>query len=136
MNDKTDKTVPLKAGTALSCKKKRMLVVTGVVTGFVSGFFGGGGGMIVVPMLTLITGLGEKEAHATAIAVMLPVTLAGAIVNVINGNFHLYSGLPVVAGVFIGGLLGAAILKKIKNKVLSEIFAVVMAIAGIKLLFF
>ena len=50
--------------------KKRAIVfglIFGLFVGFINGFFGGGGGMIVVPILTFGLGLADKQAHATAI---------------------------------------------------------------------
>lgn len=120
----------------MKLKKKLLLILAGAVTGFSNGFFGGGGGMIVVPILTLLLGLEEKNAHATAIAIILPTSIISATVNLINGNFDLSVGIPTVIGVFIGGIIGALLLKVINNKLLVKIFCVVMVIAGVKLLFF
>ena len=120
----------------MSKKDKALLIITGVVTGLAVGFFGGGGGMIVVPMLTIIIGLVEKKAHATAIAVILPSSIVSGIIQIVNGNYNLEVGLPVGIGVFLGGIIGAILLKFIKNKVLVKLFAIVMVVAGVKLLFF
>lgn len=117
-------------------RKNLLLILTGVVTGFCNGFFGGGGGMIVVPMLARILKLEEKKAHATAIAIILPTTIISAIINLINKNFDLSVGIPTSIGVFIGGIIGALLLKKINDKTLAKIFYVTMLIAGIKMLIF
>ena len=55
-------------------------VILGLIIGFINGFFGGGGGMVVVPLLTKHYKLEQKEAQATAIAVMLPICIASAII--------------------------------------------------------
>lgn len=120
----------------MKVRKNLLLILTGVITGFCNGFFGGGGGMIVVPMLTLVLKLEEKQAHATAIAIILPTTIISAIVNIINKNFDLSVGIPTSIGVFVGGIIGALLLKKINNKTLVKIFSITMLIAGIKMLVF
>ena len=120
----------------MKLKNKLILVLIGALTGFCNGFFGGGGGMVVVPMLTMMLKFEQKSAHATAIAIILPTTIISATVNLINNNFELSIGLPTVIGVFIGGVIGALLLKIINNKTLVKIFYAVMFIAGIKLLFF
>ncbi len=116
--------------------KVLILILTGVVTGAVCGLFGGGGGMIVVPMLTLLCALKEKEAHATAIAIILPITLISGIIQIISGNYDLNVGIPTLIGSVIGGAIGGILLKKISGKWLVKIFAVIMLIAGVKLLMF
>ena len=52
-----------------------LALIAGVFVGFLSGFFGGGGGMIVVPILVFVMGLKERQAHATAIFTILPLTI-------------------------------------------------------------
>ena len=106
------------------------LICAGIVTGLVNGLFGGGGGMLVVPMLPV------KNAHATAILIILPVSALSGILYAAFGNFSLSSGLPVSAGVLAGGIAGAFLLKKLSAKWVSAVFALVMLAAGLKMLFF
>jgi uncharacterized membrane protein YfcA len=117
-----------KAATAI-------LLLFGALTGFLNGFFGGGGGMITVPLLIYAAGLPVKRAHATAILVILPL-------SVISGLFYFSAGslTPGLlwragAGVTAGGILGALLLKKLSGGVLRAVFILIMAAAGIKLLF-
>ena len=119
-------------------KQKALLIVFGCVTGLINGFFGGGGGMIVVPVMTLIMKIEQKVAHATAIAVILPISLISAVTYFISGTGGDFWS-PLIStsiGVIVGGIIGAKILKKIDNKLLVKLFAVVMLIAGVKMLFF
>lgn len=113
-----------------------ILILTGVVTGTVCGLFGGGGGMIVVPMLTLLCAYKEKESHATAIAIILPITIISGAIQVFSGNYDLKVGLPTLIGSVLGGVVGGYLLKKISGKWLVKIFAVIMLVAGVKLLMF
>ena len=113
-----------------------LLILTGIVTGLCNGFFGGGGGMIVVPMLVILLKLMPKKAHATAIAIILPISTVSAIISIVKGYYDLSVGIPAGIGVIAGGILGALALKKINNKLLYKAFAFVMVIAGVKLLFF
>ena len=118
-------------------KEKLLLIVFGSVTGLINGFFGGGGGMIVVPVMTLIMKIKPKVAHATAIAVILPVSIISVITYFLSGatSVNLSPILSVGGGVVAGGIIGALLLKKINNKLLIKIFAVVMLIAGVKMIF-
>ena len=117
-------------------KKIVILIITGAVTGVISGLFGGGGGMVVVPMLTILCGLKEKQAHATAIAIILPITAISGLIQIFCGNYQLQIGIPTLIGTCVGGAIGAFLLKFIDNKILIKIFAVIMFIAGVKMLIF
>ena len=112
------------------------LLCAGIVTGLVNGLFGGGGGMLVVPMLIFLTKMPVKNAHATAILVILPVCALSGALYAAFGNFTLSAGFPVAGGVFAGGIAGAFLLKKLSAKWVSAVFALVMLAAGIKMLFF
>lgn len=114
--------------------KRIIFIICGLFVGFLSGFFGGGGGMLVVPLLMGAGKLPEKEAHATAIAVILPLTVVSSVVYILSGNFDFSIGLPVGIAFILGGGLGSFLLKKIPNKVLGIIFALVMIAGGVKLL--
>jgi len=117
-------------------KKNNLLIklITGAVIGFVNGFWGGGGGMICVPLLMYVLGLVEKKSHATTLLVMLPLSIASLIVYLLNENIEWLKALNVGGGFIIGGVLGALILKKISNIWLGIIFSVIIIAGGVKLL--
>ncbi len=108
----------------------------GSLTGFINGFFGGGGGMIIVPLLNFILKYPPKVCHATALAIILPISIISGVTYLIKGQMDWLMFLYVTIGSVVGGIMGAFLLKKIKAKWLVKIFAVVMLIAGVKLLFF
>lgn len=116
-------------------KKNLYMALAGAGVGLINGFFGGGGGMVVLPLLTILFGYEQKNAHATAIAVILPVTVVSAVAYVISGGFSAFNldMLWTTLGVIAGGVIGALLLKKISNAWLVKIFALVMLIAGVKL---
>lgn len=113
-------------------KSKVFYVLGGLIVGILSGFFGGGGGMLAVPLLIWAGKLDEKEAHATAIAVILPLTVVSGAVYVFSGNYDLSLGLPIGLGFIGGGILGSLLLKKLSSKALCIIFSLVMIAGGIK----
>lgn len=120
---------------SLSVKKKIALVIAGLFIGGVNGIFGAGGGMLLVPALTLILGLEQKRAHATAIAIILPLCLVSSIAYALNQNFDTGIVLPTVIGVTIGGIIGAVLLKKLSDGVISFMFFALMLFAGLKMIF-
>ena len=115
-------------------KKKIIFALGGVVVGFLSGFFRGGGGMLVVPLLHFVGGLDEKHSHATAIAVILPLTVVSSVVYILKGAYDFSVGGFIGLGFIVGGVVGSLLLKKIGGKVLQIIFSLVMIAGGIKLI--
>ena len=106
----------------------------GAAVGAANGVFGGGGGMIAVPLLERIEGRGETQAHATAIALILPASLVSAVVYLWAGLVPWQIFLPVAVGVLVGGFIGAKLLPVLPPRALSLLFAALMLAAGVKAL--
>ncbi len=117
-------------------KESFYAVLTGCVAGLINGLFGGGGGMIVVPMLVFLMKRNPKTAHATALLIILPLSIVSGLFYIAFGNLNLGVGIPVAIGVCVGGAIGALLLSKLSSKWVIIIFSVVMAGAGVKMLFF
>ena len=116
-------------------KRKNLFAVGGgILTGAANGLFGGGGGMIAVPYLERVGGYPTAQAHATAIAVVLPATLTSAIVYLFFGLVPFFVLLPVSLGVLLGGIIGAKLLGLINPKYTAIAFSVLMLIAGVRML--
>ena len=118
-----------------SGKKKAAMILAGLFIGAVNGLFGAGGGMLAVPCLTYIGSLDEKSAHATAIALILPLCLVSSIAYGVGASFENGVILPTVLGVTIGGILGACLLKNLSSNVVSFLFYALMLFAGLKMIF-
>ena len=91
--------------------------------------------MVVVPLLIFLLNLPEKKAHASAIFVILPLCVVSSIVYIIKGSIDWLQLLYSTIGFVVGGVIGALLLKKLDNKVLRIIFAIIMVGAGVKMLF-
>lgn len=113
--------------------KKIMLLLLGGMIGFINGFFGGGGGMICVPTLEKALKLDNKRAHATAIAVIFPLSLISCAIYIFKGSIQSLPLLTVGLGVLAGGIAGSISLKYIPSKVLRIIFAIIMFVGGVRL---
>jgi len=111
------------------------IIFVSALIGFVCGLLGGGGGMICVPFLSYVLGLEDKQAHASAIFVILLSSITSSILYIIHGYISLNVNLFVGIGVVLGGIIGAFLLKKVSNKLLDFVFCVIMLIAGLKLVF-
>ena len=115
-------------------KQKFYLIISGGIIGFLNGFFGGGGGMICVPILQKVLSLDAKKSHATAILVIFPLSLISAFIYVFNGFISSLPLLTVGLGVVAGGITGSFALKFLPPKAVRIIFAIVMFVGGIKLI--
>ncbi len=114
-------------------KIKQFLI--GIVTGFANGLFGAGGGTILVIAIGFLLKIETRIAHATAIAIILPLSIVSAFIyknNVVtNWNIIIYVSL----GGIIGGYIGSKLLNKISPKWLHRIFGIFMIITGVRMMF-
>ena len=117
-------------------KKSNIFIklLAGAFVGFANGFWGGGGGMICVPLLLNIIKLPEKKAHATTLLIMLPLSIASLIVYYLSENLPIIDSLKIGIGFLVGGILGALLLKKINNIWLEIIFSIIIIAGGVKML--
>lgn len=138
MTKKGDKgrsdTKTTKSDKKMFTKKKVILLLSGAVIGLLNGFFGGGGGMICVPILQKVLSLDAKCSHATAIAVIFPLSLISAFIYVINGYIKSFPLISIGLGVVLGGIVGAFALKFLPPKAVRIIFALIMFAGGVKLI--
>jgi uncharacterized membrane protein YfcA len=111
------------------------IILTGMITGLCNGLFGAGGGMIAVPSMVHFLDVSEHDAHATAIAVILPLAVISAFVYFRNGFFQPDKVLPVAAGGMLGGLAGAFLLHRVPSCWLRRIFALFMITAAARMIF-
>lgn len=110
------------------------LLLSGAIIGFINGFWGGGGGMICVPVLVNLLRLPEKKGHATTLLIMLPLSIASFVIYLIKGSVDALMAVNVGVGFVIGGVLGALLLKNMSNTILKIVFSVIIIAGGIKLL--
>lgn len=109
--------------------------VAGGLAGIANGFFGGGGGMILVPLLTRRCGLEQRQAFATSVAVILPLCILSATIYWLRGGLELQAALPYLAGGVLGGFLGGRMFRKVNMRWLRRAFALLILYGGCKSLF-
>ena len=108
------------------------LIIVGALAGILNGMFGAGGGLILVPLLISWVGMEQKQAFATSVAVMLPISLASYVIFFIKGGNVWSEALPYLLGGIVGGLLSAKLFKNISAKWLHRIFSLLILYGGIK----
>ncbi len=114
-------------------KDKFRIIFWGSLAGLCNGLFGSGGGMVVVPCLENKFSVEPQKAHATAIAVILPLT----VVSIIRyASFcSVERGLLFTAciGGAAGSFAGAKMLKRFSSKVLRRVFGVFILVAAVRM---
>lgn len=116
-------------------KKYRKEIIIGLITGLLNGLFGSGGGSVVVPAMEKFLDIDEKKSHATAIAIILMMSIVSSIIYISRGFFNFKIWLFVSIGGLAGGFVGAKLLGKIPKKWLKIIFGVVICVAAVKMIF-
>lgn len=109
-------------------------IFSGTFVGFINGFWGGGGGMVCVPTLTNVLKLRQKQAQATTIFIILPLSMLSVVVYYLNGNIKVQGYSMLLVSFTIGGLMGALILKQFSNLFLKGIFACLIIAGGLRLI--
>ena len=120
-----------------SIKNSRIIYVFGgLVSGFLNGLFGSGGGTLIVPFLEIFLKLDPKKSHATAILIIFSYTLISLVFYGFSGRLDFPLALKVSAGGVLGGLLGAKLLNKMSFSLIHKIFGAFMIIAAVRMVFF
>ena len=107
----------------------------GTAAGAFSGLFGVGGGTIIVPLLILLLGYGERLATGTSLAAIVLVGALGALAQGgIYGNVEVGTGLWLAVPAVAGILAGTALQQRIPQRAVSLMFAVLLTAVAIELI--
>lgn len=111
-------------------------VLLGIMCGSLTGFIGGGAGIMIIPLLVFFFGFTQHQAQGTALAAfVLPITFFGALMYWKHGNVHLATAVWIAAGLCIGNVLGAYWALKVSSEVLAKIFGIVLLFIALKMIF-
>jgi len=107
-------------------------ILTGALAGLANGFFGAGGGMVLVPLFCGWSKMEDKRALATSVAVVLPMSAVSAVVYYLRGSFLLQDALPFLLGGLAGGFLGGKYFKKMSPTLLRRGLGIMILWGGIR----
>ncbi|WP_286138570.1 sulfite exporter TauE/SafE family protein [Bacillus sp. AFS055030] len=105
-----------------------------ICVGIISGLFGIGGGILLVPMMAFLFGFPPQLAVATSMFVVMFTTLGSSISYITLGEVNFYYILLLIPGAWFGGKIGAYINQKLKTETISLILRLVVLFYGIKLI--
>jgi uncharacterized protein len=110
------------------------LAAIGTAAGLFSGMFGVGGGVVIVPLLVLWLGFGEREATGTSLAAIVIIATVATAVNGAYGNVHLRDGVLVGVPAVAGVIGGTRLQQRISTRTISLVFAALLVALAIDLL--
>jgi uncharacterized membrane protein YfcA len=114
-----------------------LLILIGLAAGFLSGLIGIGGGVLIVPALVIFLGFSQKLAQGTSLGILLLPVGIFAVMNYYKQGYLNVNYVAIMAVTFVvGGFLGSKLALSLSDEKMKKIFAVVMMLIAVKMLFF
>lgn len=109
------------------------ILLVGLGAGFLSGVFGVGGGILIVPGLVFFAKMDQRRAHGTSLAAVLPISLSSLVTYWAHDHVDWHVSFWLAIGAVGGAFLGTKLLKTVRHDVLSYGFAIVLVASAIRL---
>ena len=115
-----------------------LLLLLGLIAGFLSGSVGVGGGVVMVPLAIWFLGYDQYQAQGMSLAVLaVPVTFVAAYTYHTSGHTLDWRYALIIAAAFVvGGYAGSKIAINLNQELLKKIFGIVLLLVAIKMIFF
>ena len=103
--------------------RRHLLIIfaVGIVSGFLAGLFGIGGGTIIVPALVWV-GLSQRTAAATSVAAIIPTSISGVASYAMQGSVDWLAALLLAAGMILGSQIGSWLLARLPELALRWVY--------------
>ena len=118
----------------MQLKKHLPLVLAGAAAGTVSGLFGAGGGMVLVPLLTLVARLPEEQVFPVSVSVILPVCLVCLCLLPKGVQIPWETALPYLIGSCAGGVLAGLVGQRLPTPWLHRLLGGLIRWGGVRYL--
>jgi hypothetical protein len=106
----------------------------GLIAGFLSGLFGVGGGILIVPALVLVMKMNQRLAHGTSLAAVLPIAISSTIGYTVEDKLDWPVAGLIAVGAVAGAVIGTHVLHVLPQRALGYSFAFVLGATAIRLL--
>jgi uncharacterized membrane protein YfcA len=114
-------------------RRTLQLAVVGTAAGGFSGMFGVGGGIVIVPLLVLWLGYGEREATGTSLAAIVVIATFTAVLQALYGNVDFAKGVLIGIPAVLGAFIGTWLQQRVPVRWISLIFAAVLVAVAVEL---
>lgn len=108
-------------------------VVLGLFAGFLSGLFGVGGGILIVPVLVLALSMNQRLAHGTSLAAVLPIAASGLVGFAVEDSVDWPVALCLTIGAMVGAVIGTHALHVLPVRTLAFAFAGILLLSAVRL---
>jgi uncharacterized membrane protein YfcA len=109
------------------------IVLVGIAAGFLSGMFGVGGGILIVPGLVLVAKMDQRIAHGTSLAAVLPISASSLLSYWSHDHVDWRVGVCLAAGALAGALVGTRLLHVLPHRTLAIGFAGLLVVTAVRL---
>ena len=124
----------LSAAAPATAFDRRRAIAVGLAAGFLSGLFGVGGGILMVPAMVIGLGIAQKLAHGTSLAAVLPIGLSGVIAYALDDKVDWPVLALLAVGSVVGAVVGTHILHHIPQRAVAYAFAALLVATALRLL--
>lgn len=108
-------------------------IAIGLIAGLISGSFGVGGGIIIVPGLVLLLHFDQRLSHGTSLLAIMPIAAAGVVGFAFHDSINVTYALLLGLGSILGAIVGTKLLGLISNVWLARIFSAILLITAVRL---
>ncbi len=106
--------------------------LSGAAAGAANGFFGAGGGMILIPLLTAWGKVDERKAFASSVFIILPMCIISSIIYYFRSGLDLPTAVPYLIGGAVGGIIGGLVFKKMSVNLLRKAMGLLIIYGGVR----
>ena len=111
------------------------LLILGLITGFLSGLLGIGGGVVMIPALMMVANLSIREAMGISLLAIIPTALVGFLKSYSSGFVDIKTSLIIASTSVIGAYFGSTVMAGLSTKLLKSIFGIFLIVIGLNILF-
>jgi uncharacterized membrane protein YfcA len=109
------------------------LVFTGLIGGLLSGLFGVGGGIVMVPLLISLVRMDQRRAATTSLVAIVPTSIVGSLTYLANGHIDLVAGAIIAVGAVVGSVIGTRLLRRIPLFWLRWLFIALLLVVAARM---
>jgi uncharacterized membrane protein YfcA len=120
-------------GPAVIARPRLTLALIGLAGGLMSGLLGIGGGTVMVPLMVGFAAFTQRDAHATSLAAIIPISIAAIAIYGAAGRGDPLVALALAVGAIAGARTGAGLLVRAPERALKAAFGAFMLVAAVSI---